>query len=104
MFRSGRQHKETQLRRLAAEFPQVKWILVGDDGQHDESIYAAFEKDVPASVKAVAIRQLSNGEAVLAGGRKKAEEHTKAGNVPWVYAPDGAGLAAQFSELGILPR
>lgn len=44
MFRSGRQHKETQLRRLAAEFPHVKWILVGDDGQHDEAIYAAFEK------------------------------------------------------------
>ena len=103
MFRSGRQHKETQLRRLASEFPHVKWILVGDDGQHDESIYAAFEKDVPTSVKAVAIRQLSNGEAVLAGGRKKAEEHSKAGDAPWVYAPDGAGLAAQFKELGILP-
>lgn len=102
MFRSGRAHKETQLRRLAHEFPQIKWILVGDDGQHDESIYAEFEKDHPESVKAVAIRQLSNGEAVLAGGRKKAEEHTQAGDAPWVYSPDGAGLAEQLASYKVL--
>lgn len=102
MFRSGRTHKETQLRRLASEFPQIKWILVGDDGQHDEAIYSAFEKEYPRSVKAVAIRQLSNGEAVLAGGRKKAEEHIQAGDAPWVYAPDGAGLSAQLTEFNVL--
>ena len=102
MFRSGRAHKETQLRRLASEFPQIKWILVGDDGQHDEAIYSAFEKEHPRSVKAVAIRQLSNGEAVLAGGRKKAEEHIQAGDAPWVYAPDGAGLSAQLTEFNVL--
>nr|WP_298122357.1 phosphatase domain-containing protein [uncultured Aurantimicrobium sp.] len=102
MFRSGRAHKETQLRRLASEFPKIKWILVGDDGQHDEAIYAAFEKEHPESVKAVAIRQLSNGEAVLAGGRKKAEEHIQAGDAPWVYAPDGAGLSAQLSDFNVL--
>lgn len=102
MFRSGRAHKETQLRRLASEFPHIKWILVGDDGQHDEAIYAAFEKEHPASVKAVAIRQLSNGEAVLAGGRKKAEEHIQAGDAPWVYAPDGAGLSAQLKDFKVL--
>lgn len=102
MFRSGREHKEKQLRRLAHEFPDIKWILVGDDGQHDETIYAEFEKEHPASVKAVAIRQLSNGEAVLAGGRKKAEEHIQAGDAPWVYSPDGAGLDAQFREFKIL--
>ena len=102
MFRSGREHKETQLRRLAGEFPHIKWILVGDDGQHDEAIYAEFEKEHPNSVKAVAIRQLSNGEAVLAGGRKKAEEHIQAGDAPWVYSPDGAGLYAQLREFNVL--
>ena len=75
---------------------------MGDDGQHDESIYAEFEKEFPGNVKAVAIRQLSNGEAVLAGGRKKAEEHIQAGDAPWVYAPDGAGLAAQLTEFKVL--
>lgn len=103
MFRSGREHKITQLRRLAKEFPAIKWVLVGDDGQHDEAIYADFEKDFPKNVKAVAIRQLSNGEAVLAGGRTKGEERTKAGKIPWIYAPDGAGLSAQLKKAKILP-
>ncbi len=38
-FRSGREHKRGNLERLTREFPQIKWLLVGDDGQHDESIY-----------------------------------------------------------------
>jgi phosphatidate phosphatase APP1 len=99
MFRSGRAHKQTQLNRLAAEFPKIKWILVGDDGQHDESIYAEFCREHPKNVAAIAIRQLSTGEAVLAGGRRKAEEHTQEEKVPWIYAPDGAGLDAQLKEL-----
>jgi phosphatidate phosphatase APP1 len=102
MFRSGREHKEKQLRRLAVEFPHVKWILVGDDGQHDEAIYAEFEQEFPQNVAAVAIRQLSNGEAVLAGGRKKAEFNSALGDAPWVYAPDGAGLLTQLQERGVL--
>ena len=49
------------------------------------------------NVEAVAIRQLSNSEAVLAGGRSKAEQHSN-GSVRWVYAPDGAGLAEQLLD------
>jgi hypothetical protein len=54
-------------------------------------------------VSAVAIRQLSSGEAVLAGGRSKAEKHSELSGTPWVYAPDGAGLSEQLTELGLLP-
>lgn len=99
MFRSGVEHKRTQLRRLAREFPAIKWILIGDDGQHDETTYGDFEDEYPDSVAAVLIRQLSYGEAVLAGGRKKAEIDSQRGAAPWVYAPDGAGLAAQLPAL-----
>lgn len=102
MFRSGRAHKEAQLRRLASEFPKIKWILIGDDGQHDETIYGEFQDEFPQNVAAVVIRQLSDGEAVLAGGRKKAEINSQRGAAPWVYAPDGAGLASQLAAHGIL--
>lgn len=99
-FRSGRAHKEENLRRLAEEFPEVRWLLVGDDGQHDEELYARFAADHPGRVAAVAIRRLSTGEAVLAGGRSKAEEHTA--DVPWVSAGDGSTLADQLAEAGIM--
>ena len=68
-FRSGRDHKRESLARLAEEFPGIQWLLVGDDGQHDEDIYGEFVDAHPDNVSAVAIRQLSNSEAVLAGGR-----------------------------------
>ncbi len=102
LFRSGREHKRTQLRRLARELPDVRWLLVGDDGQHDEEIYADFAAEHPGHVAAVAIRQLSVGEAVLAGGRTRAARRSEESAVPWCFAPDGAGLWEQLVERGVL--
>ncbi|GAA4381925.1 App1 family protein [Agromyces bauzanensis] len=99
-FRSGREHKEENLRRIAGEFPDIRWLLVGDDGQHDEELYARFAAEHPERVAAVAIRRLSTGEAVLAGGRTKGEQH--GANVPWVSASDGSNLADQLADVGVL--
>ncbi|WP_350346845.1 phosphatase domain-containing protein [Agromyces sp. G08B096] len=99
-FRSGRAHKQENLRRLAEEFPAMRWLLIGDDGQHDEDLYARFAEEHPDRVAAVAIRRLSTGEAVLAGGRTKQEEHP--GAVPWVSAGDGSTLADRLAEEGIM--
>jgi phosphatidate phosphatase APP1 len=100
-FRSGREHKLTNLRRLANEFPNVKWLLIGDDGQHDESIYTEFLDEHPESVAGVAIRRLLPAEAVLAGGRADKESHSEH-TAPWVSAEDGAGLRDRLGEAGIL--
>lgn len=100
-FRSGQQHKQSELVRLAEEFPQVKWLLIGDDGQHDEAIYAGFARRYPDHVAAIAIRQLSASEAVLAGGRSGGAAGDTP-NVPWIYATDGAGIAQRLHELGIV--
>lgn len=99
-FRSGADHKRDSLARLAREFPEVRWLLVGDDGQHDEQLYADFSRAHPDNVVAVAIRQLSKSEAVLAGGRSKGEEHERVSGIPWVIAPDGAGLIEQLRATG----
>lgn len=101
-FRSGAEHKRASLHRLASEFPAIKWLLVGDDGQHDEEIYGEFAASHPDNVAAVAIRQLSTGEAVLAGGRSKMAERELESSVPWRFAPDGARLAIELRELGLI--
>ncbi|MGL3151723.1 App1 family protein [Microbacterium sp. A82] len=100
-FRSGREHKLTNLRRLAEEFPNVRWLLIGDDGQHDESIYTEFMQEHPDLVAGVAIRQLSATEAMLAGGRAASDDHSE-DTVLWVAASDGAGLRERLTERGIL--
>ena len=101
-FRSGPEHKRSSLKRLAGEFPDIKWLLIGDNGQHDEEIYADFAEHYPQNVRAVAIRQLTMGEAVLAGGRSKTKPSSRTPNIEWIYAPDGAGMSAQLAELGII--
>jgi phosphatidate phosphatase APP1 len=101
-FRNGAQHKRDSLARLAREFPGIRWLLIGDDGQADERLYGDFAAAHPDSVRAVAIRRLTAGEAVLAGGRSSGTAVDA--HVPWVAAPDGAGLDDRLAELGILGR
>ena len=102
-FRSGKEHKRVSLEQLASDFPAIRWLLVGDDGQHDEDLYGNFAEQHHDHVEAVAIRQLSAGEAVFAGGRSNAAEHG-ARELRWYFAPDGAGIADQLIDAGLLPE
>jgi phosphatidate phosphatase APP1 len=104
-FRSGQEHKRTSLARLTDEFPDMRWLLFGDDGQHDEALYGEFADAHPDNVAAVAIRQLSTSEAVLAGGRsgggRSAGDHGPDG-IPWFYGQNGAELSVQLAQAGLL--
>ena len=104
-FRSGQAHKRATLERLATEFPDVRWLLIGDDGQHDQEIYGDFVASHPGNVAAVAIRQLSATQTVLAGGlpaHVDGSASTVRHGRPWMSAPDGAGLARQMNETDLL--
>lgn len=68
IFRSGQAHKRAALRRLAAEFPHIQWLLVGDDGQHDPVIYEEFAVEHPDNVAAIAIRRLTAAQQLLSHG------------------------------------
>ncbi|WP_405372811.1 MULTISPECIES: App1 family protein [unclassified Microbacterium] len=100
-FRSGKEHKQDNLRRLAREFPDVDWLLVGDDGQRDDEIYTAFTVEHPDQVAAVAIRRLTPAEAVLAGGRTVVDDHSAAG-VPYVIGDDGSELLDRLTEVNVI--
>jgi phosphatidate phosphatase APP1 len=100
-FRSGQEHKHRNLERLAKEFPDMRWLLIGDNGQHDEQIYSGFAQDHGDMVAAIAIRQLSVSESVFAGGHSEDGDHTTSA-VPWIYSPDGAGMAKQLKVLDLL--
>ena len=104
-FRSGREHKRSTLRRLAAEFPDIKWLLIGDDGQHDQEIYSEFAHAHAENVSAVAIRRLSPTQAVLAGaipGPSGTPEAVGSGGKMWFSAPDGAGLWSLLRDAGVV--
>lgn len=101
-FRSGQDHKRTALRRLHAELPHVRWVLVGDDGQHDPMIYREFATEHPGHVRAIAIRELTPGEQVLAHGTPIANPDTlwtpQSRTIPEVSGADGRELAPRLQE------
>jgi phosphatidate phosphatase APP1 len=53
-FRSGREHKQENLRRLRAS-SRTKWMLLGDDGQHDDDSTRRSRASSPTTT-GVAIR------------------------------------------------
>lgn len=99
LFRSGQEHKKVQLRNLFIEFPDVTWILVGDDGQHDPLIYGDAVFGHPDRIAGVAIRLLSPGEHVLSHGTAN-PLGTMVGDagrgVPVIQGADGHELLAEF--------
>lgn len=93
-FRSGPDHKRLSLRELARDFPNVRWLLVGDDGQHDPSLYGEFAELQPDRVRAIALRELSLTEQVLAHGSTTVlsdddDVAWRPDMAPVVQAPDG---------------
>ncbi len=107
-FRSGQEHKATCLRSLAGDFPAIRWLLVGDDGQHDPMIYAEFARTHRRHVRAIAIRELPFTQQVLAHGTPtgRAADPDDAGDdgldvpgVPQVGGADGDALRAPLREV-----
>ena len=99
LFRSGQEHKKVQLRNLFIDFPDINWILVGDDGQHDPLIYGDAVFEHPDRVAGVAIRQLSPGEHVLSHGTASALEKMDTDDrhgAPVIQGADGHELLREM--------
>ncbi|KFI59120.1 ABC transporter ATP-binding protein [Bifidobacterium gallicum DSM 20093 = LMG 11596] len=60
---SGVTHKLEYVDQLMADFPDMRFILLGDDGQKDPTTYATIASRYPGRVLAIGIRQLSVREA-----------------------------------------
>nr|WP_245306653.1 phosphatase domain-containing protein [Acidipropionibacterium timonense] len=103
-FRSGTDHKRLALRELARDFPSIRWVLVGDDGQRDIGLYQEFDELQPGHVRAIAIRELSMTEQVLAHGtmtvlEDKGKAQWTPDASPMVSAEDGDRLLPLLSEV-----
>ena len=109
-FRSGKEHKLRSLARLAQDFPKIKWILIGDDGQHDPAIYDEFSGSHPENVEGIAIRQLTPTESILAHGPireldPQRPERTLNPALSFnICGADGVEITAKLRGVGILPN
>jgi phosphatidate phosphatase APP1 len=56
---STKAHKIETIRRLIADFPLRRFVLIGDSGEHDPEIYAAIAREHPQQVLAIWIRDVT---------------------------------------------
>ncbi len=54
-----RAHKLAVVRQLIADFPQRRFVLIGDSGEQDPEIYAAIAREFPQRVLAIWIRDVT---------------------------------------------
>lgn len=99
-FRSGQVHKNTELDRLVRDLPDVRWLLIGDDGQHDPEIYARAADLHREHVAGIAIRQLTPGQQVLAHGTPVAHHKVRDGAAPADVADTHASEAEPAASDG----
>jgi len=54
----SRTRKLAGLQQLAEQAPDVRWVLVGDDGEHDPEVFLDFAHHHPDHVAVIALRQV----------------------------------------------
>ncbi len=98
--RSGTEHKRGSLRRLAALYPDRKFVLFGDSGQRDPYTYAEFAREHPDSVAAIFIVDVGlaeQSEEVLAHSELLVAE-----GIPFHFVADAREAADILADMGLI--
>ncbi len=104
MFLKGdHSHKEEKVKRILSYYPNLKFILIGDSGQHDAEIYYKMLQEFPNRIKAVYIRDVS-GNARDAEVDKIGEKAEKEFNVPFQLIADSAMVALHAVSKGFITK
>ena len=102
MFGRGRTHKAVQIERVFATYPRLKFILIGDSGEHDPEIYTEIVRSHPERVRAIYIRSVRLKASRLAAIERLIDEVARTG-CQLVVAPDSEFAAAHAAAEGLMP-
>ena len=81
-------HKRDAIHSLLATFPQRRFILIGDSGEHDPDIYADLARRHPGRIALIAIRRVGDGPD--AERREAVQRDT--GETLWQWFDEVSGL------------
>ncbi|MBW3539332.1 MAG: DUF2183 domain-containing protein [Planctomycetes bacterium] len=59
-LKTGHEHKLDKIRHILETFPDLPFLLVGDEGQKDPSLYEQITHECPGRIRAIYIRDLRN--------------------------------------------
>ncbi len=96
----GREEKSVRLHEILDLHPSLRFVLIGDSGEHDPQIYSELVRDYPGRILAVYIREVrldpGDGRVEAVSERWTDEE------VPFVVAADSAAVRRHARDLGLL--
>jgi len=101
-FMSGRgnhDHKFDKIKHVLEFYPNLKYVLLGDDSQHDPILYERICKIFPVTVKAVYIRQTGKNQKEAT---KKIMKNLEALEVSVCYYKNSSEAIMHSKSIGII--
>ncbi len=92
--RASSRHKHMTIERLLADWPQRRFLLVGDSGEQDPEIYGAITRRHPAQIAAVLIRDVTGD---LPESVRYREAFADISRDRWALFVDPAGLPRRWT-------
>jgi phosphatidate phosphatase APP1 len=97
--RGNHNHKFDKIKHILEFYPNLEYVLLGDDSQHDAFLYEAICKIFPVTVKAVYIRQTSDSKKEKVTAVLKNLETLK---VSVCYFKNSSEAIAHSKRIGII--
>lgn len=92
-------HKFNKIKDIISFYPQLKYVLLGDDSQQDPFLYEHICKIYPKNIKAIYIRQTSSKQK---GKVRETLANIEDLNVATCYFQDSGKAIAHSRKIGIV--
>ena len=101
----GHGHKLDRALDMIDAYPSLPFVLVGDSGQEDASIYAEVARIHPGRIKAIYIRDVDpDFESERDTAVHAAVKLAAACGVPMILAADSQAMAEHARSIGLIPE
>jgi phosphatidate phosphatase APP1 len=95
-----RAHKLEQIERIMRLYPRMRFVLIGDSGQHDPEIYEQVVADLPGRVVAIYIREVTSGKR--SAEVEQIRRRLEAEGIPMILSPDTEAAAEHAVSSGLI--
>jgi len=103
LFREGSvEFKSRIVLELMQEHPKLRWVLVGDSGQHDPEAYAAVARARPDRVVAIYIREVLPESLTRASAVRAIADELGELGVPMLLVRDSQTAERHARSMGLL--
>ncbi|TBW28957.1 App1 family protein [Gramella sp. KN1008] len=97
--RGNHDHKFIKIKDIISFYPHLKYVLLGDDSQHDPYLYERICKTFPLNIKAVYIRQTKSAQKKKV---QKVMENIESMNISTCYFRNSEKAIAHSEEEDII--